>query len=181
MSLERPERFAMAWTHYENINEIAALSARFRRLANERREATRQFWPAGQLQSGAQSRILEQVRAAGRRSKSLFGDVWAAEDGHCATARLYALDMTIFECLSRRPTILREVYPQHSPCCGGSLDTKPEPVRSGFRQERRRPAALREKATPSAGAPFRPQGIHHRLCVFLRHVYLWHVVPSAMR
>jgi hypothetical protein len=193
VSLDSPEQFAMAWTHHENINELAQhyLPA-FVSTLTSADEATKRFWPTlADFSLGHNLIILEKIQGPlVEKVKNLFGDVWTAEGMEALgnQGRLYALDMTIFECLSV-PTDNPSGRYTHSTftVLRRNAETKTlEPIAiwiSGKNVDGRPRIYTRAKASPSAWL-YALQAAKVSITVyaiFLRHVYLWHVVPSTMQ
>src|ERR1043166_968459 len=193
VSLESPEQFAMAWPNYQGVYERALpyLPA-FVSWLKDADEATKQFWPTiANFQFGNNLVVLEKVREPQvEKVKSLFGDTWTAEgmEALCKQGRLYALDMTVFECLSKPADNPNGRY-THSTYTLLRQDpgTKAlEPIAiwvSGKNMDGRPRIYTKTKATPGAWL-YALQAVKVSMtvyAVFLRHVYLWHVIPAAMQ
>jgi hypothetical protein len=193
LSLDSPEQFAMAWTNYEGVYQLALpyLPA-FVASLTDANEATRQFWPTlGEYSFPHNLIILEKIQESRvEKVKSLFGDVWTTEgmEALYSEGRLYALDLTIFECVSAPVDNARRRY-THSTFTVLRQDSRTkalEPIAiwiSGKNVDGRVRIYTRAKATPGAWI-FALQAVKVSITVYaiwLRHVYLWHIVPSTMQ
>jgi hypothetical protein len=193
LSLDSPEQYAMAWTNYDGLYQRALpyLPA-FVASLTDANEATRQFWPTlGTYSFPHNFIVLEKIRGSRVETvKSLFGDAWAAEGMEALgnDGRLYALDFTIFECVSA-PTDNAQSRYTHSTFIVLRQDSRTKALEpfaiwiSGKNVDGRARIYTRTKASPGAWL-YALQAVKVSLTVYaiwLRHVYLWHLVPSTMQ
>jgi hypothetical protein len=192
VSLDSPEQFAMAFTNYEGIADLAKpLIPGFVATLTDADEATRQFWPmVGSYSFVHNFIVLEKIQAAQAAVKSRLEDVWASEgmDALSADGQLYTLDLTIFDVLSKPEDNPSGRY-THATFTVLKQDAQTkalEPIAiwvSGKNLDGRPRIYTRKNATSGAWL-FALQAVKTSITVagiFLRHVYLWHVVPATMQ
>ena len=193
LSLDSPEQFAMGWTQYQGIRVLAEpyLAGLVSSLTSAD-EATKQFWPTLARYSFVHNFIvLEKLRGPQvNAARSRFGAAWDAEgmESLSGEGRLYALDLTILDCVASPSdnaagrythatyTILRQdpeskaLEPVAIWVSGKCVDGQPR-------------IYTRTKATPGSWL-YALQAVKVSITVhaiWLRHAYLWHVVPGTMQ
>ncbi len=191
-SLESPEQFAMAFPTYEGIDELAkpCLPA-FASSLTDVEEATRQFWPTLGTYSFVHNLIiLERVREKVREVQDRFGDVWNQEGMEALSneGRLYALDMTVFDAISKPEDNSSGRYTHATFTLLRQDDQSKalEPIAiwiSGKNFDGRSRIFTRKVALPGAWLyALQAAKASITVCgIFLRHVYLWHVLSATMQ
>jgi Lipoxygenase len=193
VSMESPEQFAMAFTNYEGIYELGKpyLPAFIASLTDVD-EATKQFWPTlGTYSFVHNFVILEKIQEAGAEAvKSRFGNIWDTEgmDALYKDGWLYALDMTVFDSIAKPADNSSGRY-THATFTLLRQDAQSkalEPLAiwvSGENVDGRARIYTRKTATSGAWL-YALQAAKSSLTVcgiFLRHVYLWHVLAATMQ
>jgi Lipoxygenase len=191
--LDSPEQFAMAWTTYAGIYDHALpyLPA-FVSSITDADAATEQFWPTIANYSFPHNLIALEKLTQSRADeiKSRFGPAWASEglDAACSEDRLYALDMSIFDCLPPAPATGRDRF-THATFTLLRQDPEskaltPVAVWISGKNYDGRPRLYTRKTASTGAWLFALQAAKVSITVYaiwLRHVYLWHIVPSTMQ
>ena len=193
LSLDSPEQFAMAWTKFEGLDEIAKpYLPDFVASLTDADAATKQFWPTIGNHSFVHNFIvLEKIRDAQAESiKQRFGDAWGSEgmEASYKEGNLFALDLTVFDAIASTAKTASGRY-THATFTVLRRDPKTkalEPVAvwiSGKNVDGRPRIYTRAKATSGAWLyALQAVKVSVTVCgIFLRHVYLWHVVPATMQ
>jgi len=193
LPLDRPEQFAMGWTQYQGIDQLAEpyLAGLVASLTSAD-EATKQFWPILAKHSFVHNFIvLEKIRAPQADSaRSRLGVFWDSEgmEASYGEGRLYALDLTILDTVASPEDNAagRYTHATYTILRQDANSKTLEPIAiwiSGKCVDGRPRIYTRTNATPGSWL-YALQAVKASITVhaiWLRHAYLWHVVPGTMQ
>jgi len=194
LSLDSPEQFAMGLTNYEGLYDLGkSYLPAFVSSLTDPDEASKQFWPTlGNFSFMHNLLILEKVRddPTVEDAKSRLGDAWSAAgiDALYKEGLLYALDMSILDCVALPEDNASNRY-AHATFTLLRQDAQSkalEPIAiwiSGKNVDGQPRIYTRKAASPGAWL-YALQAVKASIFVYgiwLRHAYLWHVVPGTMQ
>jgi len=191
--LDSPDQFSIAFPSIGGLDQAAApLIAASAAALTDPAQATGQFWPTlANFSLPHNLLILEKVRhRQAKKARKLFGTAWSdlGMESLSRQGLLYAIDMTIFDVLDPAPanplnrfthatyTVLKQdpqtktIEPIAIHVSGKSFDGKGRVYANG-------------KAAPGAWM-YALQAAKASIlahAIWCRHVYIWHIVPSAVQ